>query len=455
MQQRFDELQAEVDGLQLALRDQEDRFKNSGVEEELARLRQELIRAQQDAEIQRASASSPATAPIDDGLKSVTELVNERVEAIRAELDNRHDERVRQLEESFQKRTDGMKAQLTKKLAQGRETFAAENGEALENLKSGHLEELEKLKVQHQDELNELRRNEASKLATFKETWLAQQSASAVGDNTEKPESEGILSPSSLTDAQARELVSKNSIVRNIMLGNISRLSRQLKEEHDKHLNDQIAEVREKAVTVQGHAVLMETKRNALKLSMAENKAKAMQPKLDIVQRAAQETPQKPVIEVWEIAKVAKPPAPTIGSSAVPSSGPPSRPSAEPSSGPSSGPTGGYTGGPTSGPIGASPGGSAAGPTDGPGNPLLAGLFSGTLTGALSGSARAPANSPANWPTRVPTRVPTIALSASAARQFVPQGNKRQRDDASQGGHSGGDGYGKRGRGGGGGAILR
>lgn len=57
------------------------------------------------------------------------------------------------------------------------------------------------------------------------------------------------------------------------------------------------------------------------------------------------------------------------------------------------------------------------------------------------------------WPnnSRVPQRVPMGGMSG-AARQFIPQGNKRQREDGSQDGHIAGDergDVGKRIRGGG------
>ena len=86
-------------------------------------------------------------------------------------------------------------------------------------------------------------------------------------------------------------------------------ISAQLREEHEKVLAERIAEVQTKSNTAKDHAVLMEGKKNALQVNMATNKMRIAQFKVDRVQKAAQETPQKPVREVWMAIKDAKPPA--------------------------------------------------------------------------------------------------------------------------------------------------
>jgi len=57
----------------------------------------------------------------------------------------------------------------------------------------------------------------------------------------------------------------------------------------------------------------MEGKKSSLKLNMCENRLKITMAKIGVVENAVKETPEKPVGEVWEIAKVAKPaPAPSL-----------------------------------------------------------------------------------------------------------------------------------------------
>ena len=473
MQQRLDELQTELDRLRLEPQSGGVSDNNNVFEEQLAQLRQDVIQAQQEAERLRAASS---TSGVEDGAQSLADQVNERAENIRAEFESRHAEKVQQLEESFKKRSDQMKAQLTAKLTQGKETLAAEHQKALENLKSAHEEEVESLRVRHQHEIDELHRNEASKFATFKEASFAQNPAPAIGDGTAKSESEAIPSSfnhNDLTDGQIRELVKNNATVRNIMMGNITRQLKEhkdkVKEEHEKQLSEKIEEADKKAKSSMEHAVYMEQKRNALKLSMAENKFRALHPKMEIVRKAAQETPQKPVGEVWEFAKDAKPLAPTIPNTSGPSTGPSpgllSDPSntpsndltTNPSNGAANAPASNRSNGPstvgqTSGPLVGPARGFPGGPSGGPPNQLLSGLLSGSVGGAMAGSTRMPPAWPNN--SRVPQRVPMVGLSG-AARQFIPQANKRQREDGSQDAHVAGDGrgdHGKRIRGGGGGS---
>ncbi|KIW16380.1 hypothetical protein PV08_06431 [Exophiala spinifera] len=89
------------------------------------------------------------------------------------------------------------------------------------------------------------------------------------------------------------------------------------------------------------NAEQMMEKRGAVKLNMATNKAAAATAKLEVVKKAAEETPEKPVGEVWNIAKDTKPPpaapkpAATATSSAPAASAPaaaPSQPPATPDS---------------------------------------------------------------------------------------------------------------------------
>lgn len=496
MQQRLDELQTELDRLRLEPQSGEV-SDNNVFEEQLAQLRQEVIQAQQEAERLKAAAS---TGGVEDGAQSLSEQVNEKAENIRTEFESRHAEKVQQLEESFKKRSDQMRAQLTLKLTQGKETLAAEHQKAIENLNSAHEKELESLSVRHQHEIDELHRNEASKSATLKEASLAQNPVPTIGDATAKSESDtvpGSFHHNDLTDGQIRELVKSNATVRNIMMGNINKQLKEgkdkIKDEHEKQLSEKLEEADKKAKSAMEHAVYMEQKRNALKLSMAENKFRALHPKMEIVRKAAQETPQKPVGEVWETAKDAKPIANAIGpssgpssgpsttpsgvpsgvpsgepSSTIPSSGPSFMPLGDPSNTPSNGPTtnpsngatnipanrsnGPSTVGQTSGPLGGPARGFPGGPSGGPPNQLLSGLLSGSVGGAMAGSTRMPTPWPNN--SRVPQRVP-MAGPSGAARQFIPQGNKRQREDGNQDGHVAGDGrgdLGKRIRGGGGGS---
>lgn len=243
----------------------------------------------------------------------------ERVEQIRADLESRHNERVKQAEETYQKRTDLMKTQFNKKVPeikdQLRQNLTAEHEKVLQSRRLEHERVLEDLKVKHQADLDEFKGNEASKIEELKQTWLAQQSTqNNAGESNIKPEAQALHKPSEPTEAEARELVISNATIRGILSRNITEkvakakeiLAGQLKEEHEKVLADKLAESQGKANTAKEQAVMTEEKRNTVKLSMADNRARIATFKLTLVQKAADETPQKPVVEVWAVVKDAR-----------------------------------------------------------------------------------------------------------------------------------------------------
>lgn len=291
------------------------------VEQQLAKVRGDLAQALQDVENLRATAAistTLASAPVEDGSKSLADQVAQHVEAVRAELEARHNERVKEAEENMEKRTNGMRTQLTNKLKEGkaaiRQSLAAEHEQALQALKTEYEQQMETLKTRHKDELDELKCNEDSRFAKLREAWDKEHQAPQGTDGLSdvKPEGEaarGLWEPS---EAEARALLQSNEVVRSIVKKNVTAHIRKetdeqavkLKEEHGKIMTD----FQTKANTAKEHAVMMEGKKTALQVNMANNKAKISQFKIGIVEKAAQETPEKPVLEVWLVAKDAKPP---------------------------------------------------------------------------------------------------------------------------------------------------
>lgn len=282
-------------------------------EEHIKKLREDLAQAQQDAENFRTTASvnaSIANAPTEDGSTSIADQVAEHVEAIRAELEARHNERVKAVDETLQKRTDVMKANLTKKLTEGksqiRQSLAAEHEQALQALKTEHEHELERLRVRHENELEELKRLDKGQQAT----------QTANGESHVESEGGTPRGPWQPSEAEIRTLAASNDVLRTILRKNVNtqvtkakeELSARLNEEHEKTLTDRIAEVQTKAKSAQEHAVMMEGKKTALQVNLASNKLKIAQFKLDLVDKAAKETPHKAVVEVWTNVKDAKPP---------------------------------------------------------------------------------------------------------------------------------------------------
>ncbi|KAL8775961.1 MAG: hypothetical protein Q9203_003820 [Teloschistes exilis] len=322
VQQKLDTVSAEFGQLQAQQSQNEaSAASDAASKESLDRLQHELEKAQEDANNLRAAASIQAssddTTAVEGG-KSVAEQLSEMREemrnAIQTELEARHDERVRNAEETFERRTQNMKIQLSKKLSEGKEQLRQENEEALQQLRAAHTSELEDLKRRHQEELDELKRQDETRFAEFKTSWAAEhkplEKAAEVAVAGRK-EDDAIPNASwEPTEAEVRNLVSSNATIRNIINGNINRkvseakngLTAQLNEEHAK-------EMATKVQAAQANAVHMEAMKSQVRFSTQEKRLKTCQAQIEIVTKAADDTPSRPVVEVWTIAKDAKPAA--------------------------------------------------------------------------------------------------------------------------------------------------
>ncbi|KAI4273083.1 MAG: hypothetical protein L6R38_006434 [Xanthoria sp. 2 TBL-2021] len=285
--------------------------------DEIDKLRSDLEQAQQDAHDLRAAASIQASSTeptAEEGGQSVAEQLSAMRASIQDELEARHNERVQKAEEVFERRTQIMKQQLTRKLNEGKEQVRADKEQALQALRTAHEKELDDLKHRHREELDELKRQEETRFADFKASAEQQPKEQKVetSDKAEIPEPNASWEP---TDAEAKQFVATNATVRGILARNINQkvadaktaLASQLKEEHVKEMTARLVEAETKAKADKETAVTNEGRTHQLKLNLVESKGKLAQFRLDIVQRAANETPQKPVVEVWETAKGARP----------------------------------------------------------------------------------------------------------------------------------------------------
>ncbi|EER44027.1 filament-forming protein [Histoplasma capsulatum H143] len=235
--------------------------------------------SQNVTDAQQPPAAQPIMPPTNDSasvekIKALEEKI-QRLEAALAEKEATIDQKVKE-------RVDKMKETLNNKLAE---------------YKTLHKEEVEKLKASHQQELE-----------------------SAVS-SAAKPD--GVPD---LTDAQARELVAKNETIRAIVRNNIKNAVTKeraamankevqiaatpdadaIKELEKKFSEERDAIIKERDQKI-GSAVELAEKKLLAKLSMTEGRARNAQAKLEVLQKAAVETPQRPVVEVWEIAKVTRP----------------------------------------------------------------------------------------------------------------------------------------------------
>lgn len=331
LQERLDITTANLTQIQ----DQSQPIQGGESVEHLEKLREDLATAQQEVEALRAAATNnnseqPAVVPTEasEETKSVSEQVAEQVEQLRRELEEQHKLSQQQLETDLTTRTNVMKQKLNQRLRDDREKFKEEgrqealvkHSEELQNLRNEHQAAIERLKEEHRLEVERLTKEGQAAVeraqAQEKAAAPVQQApadTSATSSEATATATESVAAdPAEMvfTDDQARTLVAKNTIIRGIVSRNIQNKvgeqTTKLKQEHEKVLQDKLEEVkkdREQAVT---KAVNMETMKQKAKLGMAEGQARTAKAKLDVVEKAASETPQKAVVEVWEVAKVTK-----------------------------------------------------------------------------------------------------------------------------------------------------
>ena len=298
----------------------------SMIEGQLKALQQQLTDAQKANEDLR-TALATTTSSIDttqaSGENSTQDVVAANAEDIRAELERRHSQRMTELEEDFKKRTDGMRNQLSRKLGEGkaeaRKTIGEEFEQKSQTLQAAHTQEVEALNARHKRELDEIRRTSDERFETYKTEWQAkhknEQPVGAAQNEIPQIDGQGESLPH-LSEEQSKKLVASNATIKEMVRRNIVQgiqktkeaNAAQVKQECEQECSKKLLEVQQKAAKEKEQAVFMETKRNALKVSMAENRGKNVQAQIEIVQTAAKDTPQRPVGEVWAVAKDKKAP---------------------------------------------------------------------------------------------------------------------------------------------------
>lgn len=356
LQEEITKLQQQISGLEANLANVNSELTSlrshdpaASGDEHIERLQADLTAAQSELEALRASAGtgqSQAADAIAEPSVNEDELAK-RVEAIRAELDAAHAARMKELDENFDKRVHSMRDQLNEKLRDGRrsyqETINAERDAAIQELQQ-RLEQAQQAAQQPGGEQSGVNpASDTSKAAAGTENAFNE-------DSTVKLKVESSSPPDQWTMAQVQAFVASNEHVKGIVTksikNNLMKETARLKEQHEKELSEKIAEVRAevgktssgdgdaeakvqevrtqaetelkekleemrlKAEKAREQAVFMEGKKYGVKISIAEGKARNSTAKLEVVEKAANDTPQRPVAEVWAIAKDVKAPAP-------------------------------------------------------------------------------------------------------------------------------------------------
>ena len=278
-----------------------------------------------------------------------------------ATLKNQDDVKLKQ-------RTDEMKTMLNKRLTDVKHEAEQAKQDALRELE-------ERLQAQHQAELKNIQAQSPTTLQPDAANGASASSPDAQTANGQALDGDGLPV---ITELQARTLANKNPVIKRMLVNNIQKkLAEQeakLKEQFEQEkatiqppssedaaaMEQNFSEQREaiikqkedefetekeallqrqqeeiesaKQALITQHQKMLEKKeadttamvekKMNLKVSMADNRSKAAQAKIDVVKKAAEETPERAVGEVWEIAKDAKAPStakpqPTINSTAA------------------------------------------------------------------------------------------------------------------------------------------
>ncbi|KAI0871940.1 hypothetical protein GGS24DRAFT_491876 [Hypoxylon argillaceum] len=199
-------------------------------------------------------------------------------------------------------RSDKMKEALNKRLGEFKASMESERAQLQQDKE--RLEADFKLRMEQERKIWET--EQASEQREMKVPSTPQQPKAEAAVPTPGT---SVPDLNNLGDQEIRELVSKNATVRSIVQNNIkSKLAAEAKKMKEEHEISSKAEWDQKLAQAKESATQLATSKMNLKLNMTENRARIANAKIEVVETAAKETPQRPVGEVWEIAKVAKPP---------------------------------------------------------------------------------------------------------------------------------------------------
>jgi nucleoprotein TPR len=371
MQARVQELEGQVANLQSELEtaktnaatssQDEGEINESAVDSEaLEKLREELATAQREVETLRSDALANAqgdTAMVNAepaaGEKSVSEQVAEEVERLRVDMESQHQVSIKQVEEKCEKKIQSMKSNLQRQLKDEREKMREElTSEIRQQMVSEHEVEVQKLKDDQAATIETLKNEHKAELERLsKEGSAAVQQAQSKEQANVKPEapSSEQAQPSGglpdINDTQALELLKSHSKLRAIFTSNVKKsvgketeaLTSKIaeKDEEISRLTTELESARATVASLAGGSgdapqantaeidELRKKIENAKKereaavkqaVDQAEMKTKLQlsqrdmaQAKIAVITKAATETPDKGVGEVWEIAKHAKP----------------------------------------------------------------------------------------------------------------------------------------------------
>ncbi|KAK0844193.1 Protein mlp1 [Friedmanniomyces endolithicus] len=227
LQSRITELEGQITGLQEQVAAQADgsaEVTQSAVDNEaLERLRQDLAIAQRDVETLRAAdatqhalATTAAPPAANDG---AAQQVQAAVDQLRTEMESQHALALSQKDEESSRKMENLKQNLKRQLSEGRER---QRTEARDELIAMHATEVQKLKEEHESAVREMREVHAAEIERLKaEGGKAVQKAAAGDEGGVK--SEEATAGVEMTDKQIVELIQSNERAKVIVRNNITK----------------------------------------------------------------------------------------------------------------------------------------------------------------------------------------------------------------------------------------
>lgn len=254
-----------------------------------------------------------------DALKAQIAAAEEKA----AEYEKKAAELEGQIDAQVKARSDRMKETLNKKLRESRENLEKEKAQLEENFKI----KLEQERAIIMAEIQSAPKDTVPPTPS-KPTQDQQPPPTPTVPATPTTSSAGstFADLSHLSDAQTRELLNSNPTLKSIVAANIKKKvemeTKKVREETEKKAREEAesalkAEMEKKIAGARSSATELSEKKSALRINMMERQVALNKAKVAVVETAAKETPQKPVVEVWAVAKDAKPPAPVAAATPV------------------------------------------------------------------------------------------------------------------------------------------
>ncbi|PHH89528.1 hypothetical protein CDD83_5835 [Cordyceps sp. RAO-2017] len=246
--------------------------------------------------VQEATAEAPPGGTLSDEERKALEDKLAAAEAKVLELEDK----VNQAQQASKERCDKMRDSLNNKLKESRVKFEEEAKRREEDLKLRFEQEKRIWQVENQNPKPAAPEQAPSTPAKDGHAPPAPPATPAKDDQAPPapatPATGGTPDLAQLDDTNMRQFLASNPTVKSIIAANV-------KKRVDVELAKAKGDTEAKISSARDQAQLMESKKSTLRINMAENKLKTANTKLGIVETAATETPQKPVVEVWEAVK--------------------------------------------------------------------------------------------------------------------------------------------------------